>query len=368
MNILHITTHLNAGGITSYLCILTKGLIQQGCSVHIISSGGEMEKEFSKMGAKVYNLNIKTKSEISPKIYSNLSRVKKYINENKIDVIHAHTRIAQMIGFLMKKMNRTSFVSTCHGFFRVRLGRRMLPCWGDKVIAISEAVTKHLNQDFRVSSEDIVLVKSGIELEKFKGVNTKHRNQFRQKFGIQDEPVIGIIARLSDVKGQDVLVSAMHLVVKKYSNAKLMLVGEGKLEPLLKKLVKDYQLDKNIIFYPVVNQTQDILSMFDIFVMPSRQEGLGLSIIEAQAMGLPVVASNIGGIPHVIEDKKTGILFDPEDVNGLAKALMSLIENKQQAKTIGDAARAYVQIHFSSDRMIKETIQVYEQLVSDGVA
>lgn len=104
------------------------------------------------------------------------------------------------------------------------------------------------------------------------------------------------------------------------------------------------------------------MPILDIFVMPSRQEGLGLSVMEAQAQGLPVVASKVGGIPSLIEDGTTGILVPPENVDALAEALMYLIENPDQAKQIGQRAKIFAKENFSVGRMIDQTYAVFKKV------
>ena len=102
MNILFLTTHLNSGGITSYLYLLTKGMVNKGHSVFVISGGGERTQEFKDLGAEVVSINIKTRSELNPKIYTALLFLSKYVERNNIHVIHAQTRVTQVMGQWLK--------------------------------------------------------------------------------------------------------------------------------------------------------------------------------------------------------------------------------------------------------------------------
>jgi len=363
VNILFLSTHINTGGITSYLFTLAKGLTKRGHSVHMASSGGNMEKEFLSAGVRIINLNIRTKSELDPRIYLALKSLKQYIKENSIDIVHAQTRITQVMGSLLKKSTGQPFVSTCHGFFKTRLSRKLAPCWGDAVIAISSAVQHHLAADFRVDQHKIHLIESGIDLNEFTPVDETMRTQHRNRFNLGKEPIIGMIARLSDVKGPDILIEAMHGVLRHVPNAKLLLVGEGKMEGELRTMVKRLELDEHVRFFSVVNHTREMLPLFDIFAMPSRQEGLGLSIMEAQATGLPVIATRVGGIPSLIEDGKTGILIEPENSEALAEAIVKLFEDEDRLGMIGSAGRKFIQQNYSSDTMVDKTIALYQRLV-----
>lgn len=364
MNILFLTTHLNTGGITAYLYTLTEGFINKGHQVHIISCGGDSENIFRNIGAKVFNINIRTKSELSPKIYFNLSKIVKYIKGNDIEIIHSQTRVTQVMGALLRKITRRPYVSTCHGYFKTRLSRRLFPCWGDSVVAISDAVVVHLVDDFKVAKNKVALVMSGIDLEKFNSVGEETKMKRRKGFGLKDGFLVGMVARLSDVKGQDILVGAMPYVLKKFSNIKLVLFGKGKLESLLKEMVNKLSIKDNVIFNPTLSKPSECMSVLDVFVAPSRMEGLGLSVMEAQSCGLAVIGSKVGGIPSLIENNKTGLLVESENSEVLADAIIRLIEDGQLVRSLGKEAREYALENYSSVNMIEKTLKVYEKNIS----
>jgi len=363
LKILFLSSHLNTGGITSYLYVLVQGLIACGHTVYLGTSGGNMEKEFLALKAILIPVNIRTKSELSPKLYLALPQITKIIHDEQIDIIHAQTRITQVQGQLLKAMSGCGYVATCHGFYKPRISRKIFPCWGDRVIAISQPVVKHLVEDFSVGEEKIDLISSGIAVDDFAVTDEETKLKRRKLYNIGAEPVIGILARLSDVKGQDVLVEAMKDVVPVFPDVKLLLVGEGKLDPLLKKLVVKFGLKNNVIFFPVIKKIPEILSIFDVFVLPSRQEGLGISVMEAQAAGLPVIASNTGGIPSLIKDRDTGFLVPPEDVAALSAKIIMVLQNKEQSKEVGLKARRVAEEKYSSKLMTDKTIKTYRKVL-----
>ena len=362
VNVLFLTTHLNAGGITSYLLTLAKGMTRRGAAVHIASSGGDMAQEFASCAVRLCPVNIRTKSEIDPKVYLALGPLYGYIRQNHIGIIHSNTRITQVMGSLLGRMTGCSHVSTCHGFFKTRWFRKLFPCWGEAVIAISEAVEDHLVKDFGIPPKRVVLIKSGVDVESFHPVDEKTKAGNRGSYGFGPEPLVGIIARLSDVKGQDILIAAMKKVVERIPEARLLIAGAGKTEMTLKNITKSLRLEDSVVFLPMVDKTQEILSLLDVFVMPSRQEGLGLSIMEAQAAGLPVVASNVGGIPSLIEHGKTGILVETGNSQVLAEAIISLLQDKNKMRQLGAAARDFIQQNHCAEVMVDKTLKFYEEL------
>lgn len=363
MRVLFLSTHLNAGGITSYMLLLGKGLVHHGHTVLVASSGGDTREQFTKAHIQTIDLNIKTKSEIDPKIYLALNPLVNVIYKNKIDVIHAQTRITQVMATWLSMMTGKPFVSTCHGYFKTRLFRMFFPCWGEKVIAISQAVYNHLADDFKIPTEKIAFVESGIDLNEFRFFSEEEKARSRKEMGLDKFNTIGIIARLSDVKGQDILLQAMPHVLEKNKNVKLVLVGEGKTEKLLKEMVISLKIENEVLFFPVVSKTRLMMAPLDIFVMPSRQEGLGLSILEAQACGIPVIGSKVGGIVSLIEDEKTGLLFEPQNPKALAEAILKLLNNKKLGKEMILNARRQVEERFSQEHMVEKTIDVYKSVM-----
>ena len=361
MKILLLTTHINIGGITSYLLTLTKGLTAKGHQVVVASSGGNMLKEFERAGARHLMVDVRTKSEIHPKLWWASSLISGFILEEGIEVIHAHTRVTQVMGHFLSGQTGVPMVTTCHGFFKRRWFRKVFPCWGKGVIAISCPVALHLWKDFGVANERIHMVTNGIDLKRFTVADQGERNKKRLELGIGDHPVIGIIARLSDVKGIDVLLKAMPVVIQAIPNIQLIIAGEGPEKEKLQQIVQDLSLHAFVRFESTVNHTRDLLAAFDVFVMPSLMEGLGLSVIEAQATGIPVIASNVGGLPELVEDSKTGYLVPVGDSQVLAQRIIEMLKNPVQAKAMAAEARFLVEQKFSSEKMVEGTLKVYEQ-------
>lgn len=361
MKVLFLANHLNTGGITSYLLTLTRGFVDAGHEVYAISGGGNCVEEFVSDGGKHFQFGFRVKSDADPRVYFSLSHgdVLKTIG---IDVVHSNTRATQIMGERYAKHLGAVHVSTCHGFFKTRLWRRIYPCWGERVVAISRPVRDHLTIDFKVEGSRAVLIPNGIDLARFVIPKQEDRESARRKFGVKGTPVIGIIARLSDVKGHADLIKAFKDVLLKFPDARLLIVGEGPQEDELRRLVEGLQLTRHVDFYKIVNRTADILPLFDVFVMPSLQEGLGLSVLEAQAMGLPVVASRVGGLPDIIEHNRTGILVEPQDPIALAEAIVRVLSNPVKAWDMGRAARMFVEKNYSSGQMVASTLEMYKDI------
>lgn len=361
MNVLFLTTHVNTGGITSYLLTLGEGLVKAGHKVLVASSGGDCVSRFEASGIRHVGINIRTKSEAHPKLLLALPSLDRLVQDEHIQIIHAQTRVTQVLGHWLALSRRVPMVSTCHGFFKPRLFRRIFPCWGKAVIAISKPVARHLDKDLGVDPQKIHLIANGIDLEHFIMTDAPKRLQLRQKWNISSRKVIGVIARLSDVKGISVLINALPLVLKEIPSATLLIAGQGPEETNLKKITRDLSLTDHVRFEDTIGQTTDLLPVFDVFVMPSLMEGLGLSVIEAQACGIPVVASRVGGLVDLIDEGASGYLVNSRDPSALARRIIDVLKDPDGAHIMALQARSNIEQHFSAKRMVKQTLELYEQ-------
>ena len=365
MNILFITTHLEPGGVPYYTVSLAEALKKRGHRVLVASGGGKFSDILSNLDTEHIKLNIRTKSELSPKILFSLIQLLGIVKEKNIQIIHAQTRVTQVLSFLLSKLTGIPYISTCHGFFRPHFFRKALPLWGKRVIAISKAVEKHLIGDMKIKKEHIKLIHNGIDCNKFNVIDSQRINEFKQRIGLKAGSVVGILARLSDVKGHKYLIEAFKKVLPRIPDVQLLIVGDGRMKDELVELTENLDIQKNVFFVPSLLDIPLVLSAMDIFVMPSIQEGLGLSIMQAQAAGLAVIASSVGGISTLIEDRQTGILIPSADTEAIAKSIILLLTDKDLAVRLGQNAKRNIQENFSLEKMAAGTEKLYSEVVGE---
>lgn len=362
MNILLLANHFNAGGISNYILNLSKGLVLKGNRVYVGSSGGEWVRRLQDADIKHIYLPLKTKSILSPKLLSAYFILKKIIREEKIDIVHTQTRVTSVLAYWLSRNNAAPFVYTAHGFFKPRLYRRLFPCLSKLVIAISDPVKEHLIRDFHLQEEKIRVVHNGIDINSHQSPGfTSHQKEIRKKFGLNEGPVVGIVARLSEVKGHKYLLTAIKQVKEKIPEIQLLSIGDGRLKRKLETFAQNLGLEKEVHFIPSIPDTAKALSVMDVFVMPSIEEGLGLAIMEAMLAGIPVAASSVGGIPSLIKDGSTGILVKPKDSKTLAAAIIDLLQDKEKAMKLSKNASELIRQEFSLEKMVCETQEVYSE-------
>jgi len=364
MNILYTTTHLNTGGITNYLFNLANGCIKLGDRVFTVSSGGDWGSRFTEIGATPFTLNIRTKQEFGFKALAAIPRLARIVKDNHIDIIHSNTRVTQVVSEAVSRLTGVPHVTTYHGFFKHAFVRRLFPCMGRRVIAISEPVRDYLVKDLRVPPDKVALIYNGIDTGRFaQTYSAEELRSHRKQFGLkEDSLVIGIIARLSTVKGHPDLLRAFAEVRETRKDAELLIIGEGGIKQELLALARTLQIDGAVRFIDSVNDTRIPLSITDIFAMPSLMEGFGLAILEAMAAGKAVVGTRIGGIAEVVEDGKDGLLVTPGDPKGLAGALLKLLNDDQLRKQLGEAARISAAQKFPIEKTVGKTVELYKTL------
>ncbi len=358
MKILHLTTHLNRGGITSYIYSLSRALVKKGHRLFVGSSGGNCIREFDKNGIKHLALPINTKSELSPKLWFTTRRLKEILKEEKIDILHTHTRVAHCVGWRIYRRGLAHWLTTAHGYYKTRWGRIIFPAWGEVTIAISPAVKDHLLNDFKLPEEKVKMIFTGIDLERFHPETAEQDKLYRQKFGLNGVITVGMIGRLSPEKGHRFFLEAARSINE--PDVKFLVVGSGR--GRLRKELAPFLNDKKFIWIDYLDSL-NALKLIDIFVQPSLQEGLGIALLEAMACGKAVVASKVGGIPSVISNGKDGLLVPPGERENLIESILKLVKDKDYRRLLGEAGRRKTEEKFDVRKMAEEIEGVYEELL-----
>lgn len=367
MRILHVTSHLNVGGVTSYVLSLSKAFAQRGHRVIVASGGGQLEDRVNTLGGTHWRAPLSTSVEFSPQVFAASRKLAQQLQQEPIDLLHAHTRVGQVVADRLSRRYRIPYVTTWHGFFRPNLGRRLWPCTGDAMIAISEPVRQHLVQDFHVPSERVHLIPHGIDPAVFESpVDRGAQAHLRARLGLPEAAmVVGTMTRLVASKGVDHLIRSFAHVRIAVPTAHLLIVGDGEERAALERLAKISGLDGSIHFAGTMPEARVALSLMSVFVfLPAKEEGFGLSLLEAVACGRPVIAVRRGvGSAWVLDQERIGLTVEPEDPAALAQAIVQWLRDGEAACRAAGAARAVVKERYSLTRMVDQVDAVYRQLV-----
>ncbi len=228
-------------------------------------------------------------------------------------------------------------------------------------IAVSEAAREDWARISKSVMSKTRVIYNGIDISSFE--RDRNVDGLKQELSIEDQtPIIGITARLVYAKGHRYLIEAAHIVKKKIPDAVFLIVGDGPLRKELGEYVSKLNLSENFRFLGFRSDISRLTHIYDISVLPSVREGLGNVLIEAMVCGKPVIGTNVGGIPEVIEDGETGYIIEPRDPGVLAQSIVELLRNREKAERMGRAGRKRAERMFQESRMVEETLALYERL------
>jgi glycosyltransferase involved in cell wall biosynthesis len=292
-------------------------------------------------------------------------RLRRLMRVEGVDLVHTHSSIdAWLAGFAAKSLG-LPVVRSRHVFIPVKRRRNFVyNAFSDRVIASGEAIREVLIKG-GVHAGKIVAIPAGVDVTRFHpGISG---DAIRRELGLHG-PVIGTVARFSSSKGHRVLLKAIPEILNQEPAAEFVWVGDGVGREALTQAVAQAGLAAKIRLTGFREDVATLLAAMDVFVLPSIKEGVPQAILQALAMGKPVVASDNGGIPEVIQHQHTGLLVPPNDPAALATAVVQVLRHRTQAAAWAEAGRQLVSTHYTLDRMIDRTAAVYTAvLVEKGL-
>jgi len=370
IRILYLIDKLQAAGTQTNLLEIIRRLDRNQFEPHVIAlvEGGTLTREFESAGTSPVILSVKRAYGISG--IKALAFLVSYLKKHKIDALQTHFLHADILGGMAAKLAGVKKTITCRrdeGFWRTSRQlflSRILNRLFDVILANSEAVRRAVLRDERIHPENVSFIHNGIHTDSFcpdRGLRTSLRRQL----GIQEnETVIGCVGNMRHpVKGQSNLIEAMSEIVKDHPRTRLLLIGGGRLRNHLEALSARLELQERVLFLGIRRDIQATLNAFDIFCLPSLSEGFSNAILEAMAAEKPVVATNVGGNPEIVEDGKTGFLVPPKDPSALAYRITQLLKDAPLQTQFGKAARKRVLDLFSVEHMIGRYESFYKQLL-----
>lgn len=367
LNILQIVSNLDRNGPAYVVNDLASGLVEMGHKVVIASSGGSLEESLSSEILKVY-IPIGRKKGKSKLLKYLLNAVKSYvilcrcIKENNINIINAHQPIPIILGKLVSIRTRKVFVTTSHNVYDKKMINRTYTI-GDKVVAVSDKVRNNTIEVFKISPNKVITISNGINPAHMLYSKDKCASDFNKG---QDEFLFGTIAGLRKQKSLDILLKSFASVCEDMKNAKLVICGDGSERDNLMKLTNELGLVDKVKFLGFRNDIGYVLKNIDVFCLSSQYEGLPISMLEAMALKIPVIVTDVGGIPEVIEDGKNGIMVKKNDINSLANAIKMMYELDDIKTKIAEEGYRTIEMKFSYKIMAAKYAFLYNDLVNRG--
>lgn len=319
--------------------MMTKHFLFRGHKAFCLcKKGSELHKRLH--NERLPHRSIKIFSHYSP---LQMLRIRRLLRKESIDVVHAHfLHDLWLLSPALWGVPEISLFATCHMLFSRTKKKdwlhRLLYNRANKLIVLTQIAKEVHLSCLPVSSNNMLVIPHGVDLSEF-SFEKYNRNSAREEFGIKpDEPLVGCIGRLDQGKGQEELIHAAFEVLKKFPNCKFLIVGEEtkgegiEFSDKIKHLIKQFRLEKNVILTGYRSDIPQILRALDIFVFPSYKETFGMSLLEAMAMRLPVIATDSGGVPEILDHGNCGILIPPRQAQPLAAAIKEYLRNPDLAQ------------------------------------
>lgn len=359
MNILAITNQLHMGGAEHFVVRLSNELARRRRRVVVLTSGGDL---VSLLDERVTHLVGPARAKSPQGIWRLSRQIADVIQEHDIQVVHANSPTTALAASLACWRQAIPVVTSAHGSWQERVKpyvARMFSLGSDRVVGCSEALTKDLIRH-GLNPRKAMTIHNGIPYgapEPDPGL----RAEVRAELGVPEHaPVIMFVARFAADKGIEDLLIAMVEVLRRRPDTRLVLAGDGPLLPVCRAQARTLGIEDAVHFLGFRHDVHRLLAAADVFTLPSLDEGLPLSVAEAMASGLPVVATPVGGVPEIVLDNITGFLVEPKTPSHLRDALLKLLADPVLARRMGQAGRIHVAAHFTLDQMVTRFEALYQ--------
>lgn len=366
MNITHVVENLNRGGLERMVLDLVQRQQQQGhrCQVVCLYETGTLAHELDAAGIPVVACHKGRGIDLRA-----LARARGAIDRHATDILHTHNAVAHYQAVLASCGLRVlRILNTRHGMGAgQRTGRkewlyRRALTRTDIVVTVCEAARRSGISRGMLPQDMTRVVPNGIAVERFRPASSTMRQQVMQALKLPDDAfLIGNVGRLNWTKDQAGLIRAFRQVHEQHPNAVLLLIGDGELRAELEQCAEQQGVRHAVHFLGDRNDVRDLLQGLDLFVLSSVSEGYSMALLEACAVALPIVATDVGGNSEIVYSGRTGQLVPPGDPDALAEAMLLLLNQPHRASAYGHAARAWVEKHGSLEAMAAR----YERLYLD---
>ncbi|WP_457673035.1 glycosyltransferase [Thiolapillus sp.] len=363
MRILHVVETLHVGGLERVVIDLVQQQVTLGheCMVNCLFEKGSLAGELEERGIPVSCCN--KKSSLDLKAVRSLTGTARAFQPH---VVHTHNMSSNYYAALALMNNRRiRLINTRHGigtmprkqkwFFGASLLRTA------RVVGVCHQATELLRQQFPLFHHRMMTIPNGIVLDRHPPRSREQHQRLTRQLDLpEDSLLVTVVARLNPVKNHRMLIEAFARTAENIPRARLVIIGDGELRPMLEKLVRDLAIADRARFLGDRRDVAELLAGMDLFVLPSTQEGHSISLIEACASGLPIIATNVGGNPEIVRDGFNGLLIESENTGELASRMEDLLRDREKREKFGQNGRAWAETEGSVQTMAQRYQNIYE--------
>jgi glycosyltransferase involved in cell wall biosynthesis len=366
---LHISSARSLGGGERHLADLANALTQRGHEVYAaLPSRSPLREKLSALPAQnIFSLRLRNALDIGSAL--ELARL---VREHRIEIVHAHVARDYPLAALATRRNRRSkLIITRHVLFPLSKLHSITLSHVARVICVSNAVRRALSAQKIFNANKISVIPNGIDFRRLDArLENFDRDEFRKQMKIPPESLlIGTVGEIKKQKGHEDFLRAASLIARERTDAHFVIVGAdststGEHRASLERLIAELNLTDRVHLTGWLDDVAPLLAALDAYVSASHTESFGLAIVEAMALGLPIVATATEGAQEIINSDDAGVLVPVSDVEAMASALLRLLEDANARKRIGTLARTTARTRFSLERMVDETEKTYFEMMN----
>jgi glycosyltransferase involved in cell wall biosynthesis len=375
IRVLHIITRMDVGGSSDDTLILVTCLSRAEFASALLSGQTrepipDLPEALACVGVPWFHVPA-LQRPVNPYLDTRaLVRLYDVIRRFRPDIVHTHSSKAGFLGRLaarftgVRRIIHTPHGHVFHGYYGPTTTRlfialeRLAARFTERIVVLTDAeAEQHLAVGIG-RREQFVRIPSGVNLQEVRA-GAGAASQVRRDLGISDAiPLIGTVSRLTPIKGLRHLIAAMPEILRQCPDVQLALAGDGEDRPALERLAAELGISRRVHLLGFRRDPAAVTAALDVFVLPSLNEGQGRVLVTAMALGVPVVATRVGGVPEVVEDGSQGLLVPPGDPQALSQAVGLLLRDKGRAAALGDSGRRRATL-FSSEVMLDRHVALY---------
>lgn len=374
MHVLHIIDSLSLGGAEYGVVVNLVNYLDSShfhCSILSLSFVEPQIERKVKSTISVFCI-----PKYKRKLYPVIREIDLLVKKNAITIIHTHNWATYFFGFCAALLNPAiKLIHTEHGRDEAQMVlplkrfvlQKLFLLRTEKLVAVSKDIESSLLAKWRAPRKKTMVVENGVDTNRF-NPERYDRQMLRAHLGItEDVVVLGTVSVLREVKNHPLLLQAMRLLLLEGRNLNLIVVGDdpqGKRMGILQQQAEQLGIQHKVFFLGARTDTPELMACMDIYVNMSFFEGMSITVLEAMASALPVIASNVGGNPELVEDGLTGVLFTSNDESELAKGIRSLLNKPDMMKTLGFNGRRKIIARYSLDRVAQQYAALYRPIIA----
>ena len=373
MRVLWIIDGLGPGGAENMMPTLLKQLCERGVESRVcvlqVKAGNPLAEEVERLGIQVDVLNVARLR--SP---GNLPRLIRYVRQYQPDIIHTQLEASDIFGTLVAKILGIPTLTTLHtldvkpktkrSYWRNLIRWRILNSFCDQIIAVSEITRQHYVA-LGLRPEKIITLYNGVDMQRFIPFG-RSEAKTRRVLDVPDDSIVMVtVAVLREAKGIQYMLQAMPAILKKFPNAYYVVVGDGAYGDPLKALVASLSIEGRVLFLGHRSDIPAILAESDLFVFPTLMDALPTVLLEAMAVGKPIVSSRVGGIPEILEHEVNALLIRPATPAELSDSCIRVLSDRDLKQRLSASARNAVEERFDVRKQAGILVDTYGRLASE---